>query len=368
MPRPLAAGEAVAFVTIVDRSYAIEPHQNLESEQASMRLRVGIPARELARSAKTWLVPLDYFARDPDLQALGAVGALVIGKLPVSFFTGQAAAAGRLLEAIESAARKRRVIVDFSDDLAAAAKMYSAPALADIQRRLLRACRATVPTAALRERLARDARHAVSVIEDPFEAPAAGAPRFAPGDTLRLAWFGVFGPPLKPFLEGAFGSIARKLAPRPIELAFVTYAGQQALVHELARALRAIHPDFTVRHIAWSPAATAAALADADLVVLPQDAASDWGRVKSHNRLVESIRAGRFTVASPVPAYVELDAYAWIGDDLAAGVEWAVSHPDEVRARVTAGQGAIELRFAPAVIAARWAQVLGVSQAADAPR
>jgi hypothetical protein len=303
-------------------------------------------------------VPVDYLAADPTLADLGELRAAVIAKLPVSFFTSQNERSEALQSWAEAVSRHSRVLVDFSDDLAAAAAIYSEPRLRDVQKRLLRACAATVPTVALRERLHEDARHGVTVIEDPYESPTAAAPRFAPGATLRLAWFGVFGEPLRPYIETQFAAIARRLAPRAVELAFVTSAHAAPLVLDMADALSAISPSFRLRHVEWSLDAARRSIEDADIVVLPQDAGSAWGRVKSHNRLVETIRAGRFAVASPVPAYLELAEFAWVGEDLASGAEWALTHPADVQARIAAGQAYVAKRFSPERIGALWARAL----------
>lgn len=355
----------IAFVADVDEPYFLTPDQTLESDHASLRLRVGLPARELARRVSVCLVPVRYIEFDPTLDGLGAVRAIAVGKFPVRLLTGEPGFAAALVSWIEAMARKHRIVTDFSDDLAAAAAMYSQPALAEFQHRVLQACPVTVPCAALRGRLAADARYDISVIEDPYESALAGEPRFIPGPTLRCVWFGVFGPPLRAYIEAQFAGIARRLVGRAVELAFVTYASQEKLVREMAMAmaLREAYPHFSIRFVEWSLAATARELEQADLVVLPQDAASDWGRVKSHNRLVEAIRAGRFAVVSPVPSYLELKDYAWVGEDLANGIEWALEHPDEARKRLVAGQAYIAERFAPARIGAQWADVLGISEA-----
>lgn len=357
---PASDRSFIAFITPVEQPHFLTSGETLESDQASMRLRVGLPARELARRFAVCLVPVDYVQQDPAFARLGTVRAVVVGKLPVRFFTQQRERALAFAQWIEHSAERFRVVVDFSDDLRAAAAMYSQPALVEFQKRLLGACPATVPTEALRERLAADARHGISVIEDPFESPSPGEPRFAPGPVLRLAWFGVFAPEFRPFVESHFMLIASKLRSRPIELAFVTHATQAALVHDMAAALREVNPRFLLRHVAWSVQATARELERADLVVLPQDAGSDWGYVKSHNRLVETIRAGRLAVASPIPAYQELADAAWVGDDLAAGVEWALGNPAEVVRRVAAGQAHVAERFAPSRIASQWARALGL--------
>jgi glycosyltransferase involved in cell wall biosynthesis len=212
----------------------------------------------------------------------------------------------------------------------------------------------------LRERLAAHSLHGITVIEDPYESEHAREPRLAPGPVLRLAWFGAFAPVLRPFLEAQFAAIARALGKRPVELAFVTSPTRAAIVHDMARALKEVNPAFRVRHVAWSLSDAARELENADIVVLPQDVDSDWGRVKSHNRLVESIRAGRFAIASPIPAYLEMAQYAWVGADLASGLEWALTNRMAAVERVRAGQAYVAERFEPARIAAKWADVLDI--------
>jgi len=87
--------------------------------------------------------------------------------LPVNFFLCQEQQATRLLEWIEVIAQQYRVVVDFSDDLEAAATMISRPVLATFQKRLLATCFATVTNEALRLQLAADARPGLTVIDDP---------------------------------------------------------------------------------------------------------------------------------------------------------------------------------------------------------
>ena len=61
----------VAFVADVDEPYFLGPGDRFETAQASLRLRVGIPARELARQASVCLVPVRYIEFDPTLAGLG---------------------------------------------------------------------------------------------------------------------------------------------------------------------------------------------------------------------------------------------------------------------------------------------------------
>jgi hypothetical protein len=352
----------VAFISNVDTVYRFSPDDTLESAQASMRLRVGIPARELARRVPVFLLPLDYLEDDPELTRLGIPHAIVVGKAPARFFVEDADAAHALVEWVEKTARKHRVVVDFSDDVIAAAEMASHFDVVQLQKRLLNACEATVPSDALRSRLAAEGAHPIHVIEDPYEA-AEGAPRFSPGEPLRLVWFGVFAAAFRSYLEAELCAIAGRVAGRALELAFVTYAQAAPLVQEMQTAVRKVNPRFSITHVPWSLETVRLELERADLVLLPQEVESAWGRVKSHNRLVDAIRAGRFAIASPIPSYLELASYAWVGANLTTGIEWALHHPDEVQDRLTAGQIYVAERFDPAVIGAKWAEVLQIPRA-----
>jgi hypothetical protein len=120
----------------------------------------------------------------------------------------------------------------------------------------------------------------------------------------------------------------------------------------------------------WSPEANWAALAEADLVLLPTEAHAAGGpnkTVKSPNRMVEALRSGRFALAQPIAAYRELGAYAWVDADLILGLRWALAHPEAVRARIAAGQAAVAARFAPKAVARRWAEVVRYVAAARQP-
>lgn len=351
----------VGFVADVQAAQFLVPGDSVIAAQASLRLRVGIPAEHLQRYAPVCLFPVDLIEQDPTLHVLGEPRAIVVGKFPVRRIAAEPARFAALIGWIEEVKRRHPVVADLSDDLAAAATMYQLPWLAEFQQRLAKACPLSVPSAALRERVAAAAAHGVTVIEDPFEREVQAPARFAPGNILRLAWFGVFGPPLRAFIEGQFSGIAGRLAPRPLEIAFVTESGQGELVAEMGASLREAHRSCSLRFVPWSREAVAREVTDADLVVLPQDAASDWGRVKSHNRLVEALRGGRFAVVSPIPCYQELAEWAWVGEDLADGVEWALAHPGKVLQRIAGGQALVEQRFAPERIGELWANLLGLA-------
>jgi hypothetical protein len=80
--------------------------------------------------------------------------------------------------------------------------------------------------------------------------------------------------------------------------------------------------------------------------------------VKSPNRFTESVWAGRFVIAHPLPAYEELADFGWVGEDLLEGLQWYARNPGEAAARVRAGQHLVAERFTPQAVAKVWKAVL----------
>ncbi len=369
---PAAADKSfVAFVTTVPEPRFVAPGERPYSALASTRLRVLIPAAGLARQVPVALVPLEMFLADPTLASLGAAHAIVLGKIPTDAVLRRERELRAMLELLRTRAQAVPVFADLSDDYAAMAATLGAPFLAEYQRGLAECCTLTVPCAALAERLGTGRRGAIHVVEDPWESPHGNPPRAPRGAPLQLCWFGNIAPNTLPPVEASLRRIAARLDGAAATLAFVAAANRRELGEALGARLRAAYPAFAFRFVEWSRETTWHALEQCDLVLLPQDHASAWGRVKSHNRLVEAIRAGRFAVASPIPSYLELAEFAWTGEDLAEGVAWATAHPDEAAARVARGQALIATRFSPEAVAEKWAALLGVAArrvSAGAPR
>lgn len=107
------------------------------------------------------------------------------------------------------------------------------------------------------------------------------------------------------------------------------------------------------RVVPWSHVAMDYALKTHALVVIP----TGRSMAKSANRLIESVRAGKFVVAEPLPAYEEFSRWMWVGD-IREGVAWATAHPGECQERVRACQDYIRDRYSPEAIGRLWEGVL----------
>jgi len=348
--------DTLAYITRVDRELELGPGSAVNSSMASMRLRMLVPGAELARSIRVMLIPFARFLQDPALAALQNVRAIVIGKLSV----GEVEALGdagrdRLFDALRRCGHA--LFADFSDNYPAFGGPHAAQ-LADYQSRMGEAAALTVPCRALAQAIGAQAKHGIHVIEDPWETPERPA-RFAPeADALRLCWFGAAYEP--EVVEGAFAALAKAQPKRSLRVEFLALGTRAPMARQLEARMRAVNAASMVRFHEWSFDAVARSLADCDCAVLPQDSRSPWGRCKSHNRLVQAVRAGRVALASAIPSYVELADCALVDDDLPAALGAALEQPAAALQKVVAGQSLVRERFSPQHIAARWAEVLGL--------
>jgi len=113
-------------------------------------------------------------------------------------------------------------------------------------------------------------------------------------------------------------------------------------------------PNISFRYATNMPVALKEEMTKADIVVIPQDHTDKRRNVKSHNRLVDSIRMGKFVIASPIDAYLELKDYCFIGS-IKDGLEWLKEQPeDRINDMIRSGQRYIETEFSPQKIGKKW--------------
>lgn len=172
---------------------------------------------------------------------------------------------------------------------------------------------------------------------------------------VRLLWFG-YPANLPPLLElvPALESLARR---HPLMLTCVTspVAEMSALMSpartQESSALR-------VQFIPWSPLGLPGIIGANDMVLIPSAYRDPVKQAKSPNRLVAGLHGGRFVVAHPLPAYAPYATFAWIGEELCQGIEWAIRHPREVVERIARGQAYIDQQHSSEALARFWLDVL----------
>lgn len=113
-----------------------------------------------------------------------------------------------------------------------------------------------------------------------------------------------------------------------------------------------------VKIVDYSLATLAHQLEICDLVIIPQEINTKSKMVKSHNRLVDSIRAGKFVIASPIPSYIELRDYAYIGE-LKNGLDWISKiNPNQIINKINEGKNYVNKRFSPDLIGMKWDRLI----------
>jgi predicted SAM-dependent methyltransferase len=303
------------------------------------------------------IAPIEALGQWREWRGTIACKALVLGKLASGAVYEREAVLRALLLELPALADGLPLFADLSDDYAAYGTAAGTPFLAEYQAALLDNSHIIVPCRALAERIGSRARRGISVVEDPIESAAASPPRFSPGATLRLCWFGNLSTINFGVLANAVLEVAASASELALRLTVVADTKARPLADALSQKVAALHPGFLIAFQEWSLERARAAIEEADLVLLPQEL-SGAGAVKSHNRLVETIRAGRLALASPIPSYRELEEFAWVGAEFAEGIRWALAHRTEVERRIGAGQAYVEQRFAADVVGRKWMRAL----------
>ena len=311
------------------------------SELASARYRVIIPAVQLARlqhDVQVACLPRTGWQREV-LEARCDV--LVVSK-----------SLHRENETLAQAmkARGTRVVVDICDD------HFADPAKGAHQRTLIALADEVVASTkamadAIRSHTGRESR----LVTDPVEGPR-GEPRFEPRfPEIRIVWFGH--PSNLAGIVDRVDELLRLAEATPVHLTIVTEALPECNAY--IAELNAESPGrLRVELVAWSTETTWRALNAADLAWIP--VADIAGKaMKSPNRLLESLWAGRMVVADTVPSYAPFADLTPVGVPLDEAVARAMRDPAKVRANIAEAQRRIARDHSPFACGREWAAALG---------
>jgi glycosyltransferase involved in cell wall biosynthesis len=335
---------------IVSASNVALDASGLESDVASYRYRAAIPLRELAARGHT----CDWYALrvgEPVTAghpALHEADVLVIAK--------SHAERDEVIALLDEArARGVATVVDTCDDY------FSVPHALTPHYRALVARANAVTTSSFRlagaiEDVTDTEAH---VVRDPYEGPE-GVPRWSPDAPVKAVWFGT---PLNvPALLDAAATLPGRIEGYRVDVDVLTREsdGLEAAFEKLnARAAGKL----VLRFTEWSLERNLRALSDCDLALIPVRSDDRFSLAKGPNRLVETLRAGRYAIAGALPAYEEFSPYASVGEDAATAIAWALRNPAEVVERIAAGQAYIRRHYSPQAVAGEWEAALGVALA-----
>ncbi len=338
----------------------------LTSPLASHRYRVILPAeglRDLGHEVR-FVEPDDWLASERP----GDADIVVIGKfLPGRDLARYQQRAVRLLEqAGVATAQGARIVADFNDD------HFDHPQMGTYWRGLAERAQVRVAGSdAMRQRLLAVAGGTAHVVGDPLGAPqgrvrvrrlagrqGSALTRWWRGndsadDRLRLLWFGH--PVNWAPMAGWLPALARQATQTPLSLSLqVVTQPLPEITRALAEVTRSSEGRLQAECLAWSEATQHAALDRCDIVLIPSDPDDPRKAVKTANRLTDSIHAGRWVVASPLPAYLPWREHASLVDDPLEGLAHWLAQPDRIEAALLAGQRRVEERCSVPAIAQAW--------------
>ena len=307
------------------------------SETASARYRVITPSIELTKLG--WQSEI---VNEELSQVMGGWGSAV-PKVGDTVIISKVFSDHALQLAKDAKKRNAIVLVDFCDNL------FDHPKRGPLLLELLKLADIVVAaTDGMANAIAKQSHTVDAVISDPVEMRCMPA-TFSPGDTIKLLWFGH-----NNNLDSLIAFLPKlNVYKKPVVLNLVTNLPNGEL--DLNKLLPK-DSKLNIHYIPWSVESTQHAILQSDLVVIPV-LDSNHKSAKNPNRLLESLQSGRMVVAGPLPAYLPFADSAWVGDDLITGIEWCLSHPDEVLVRIQQGQADISKHFTPEAIAAQWNEV-----------
>lgn len=315
---------------------------NRQSTIASVRYRVIMPAAALRAIGHDVTVGVYAPGRLQDAQA-----AIRDADVPVFRRNYEHPALAEQLMS-EAAAAGKPVIFDLSDD------RLDGRVGPHLRNMIAGAQSVVTMSPSLRDRVVSEFGKPAVFVGDPVEGPR-GEARWSPAaGRCKALWFGH--PVNLPSLYEAFPALLAAGQAHPMELRIVTERVEG--IERDCKNFNARHRDaLALRFVAWSLEETWRSLDWTDVVLIPAIAGHPRSAAKSANRMAESLWAGRFVVANPVPSYREFADWAWVGDDLAQGIDWLFQHADEIPDRIRSAQAHVAENFSAAHFAHSWLQV-----------
>ena len=111
------------------------------------------------------------------------------------------------------------------------------------------------------------------------------------------------------------------------------------------------NPSELIPTVPWSMQNMIKGFDECTVVIIPQEDTKK-NRCKGANRMVESIRSGRFVIANEMPVYEQFKE--WIKE----GLEWTKQNKVEIKGRIKEAQKYVRKTFNPATVSRQWLSAL----------
>lgn len=121
--------------------------------------------------------------------------------------------------------------------------------------------------------------------------------------------------------------------------------------------LQKIAPHVPISFLPYSEQIQRRAFAACDLVFVPSIDAENK-KTKGQLRVLFGIQSGKPVIAYPLPQYIELQDYCFVGTDYANLLRGILDDPNNALRKVANGQKYIDARFSPVVCAKSWFKLI----------
>lgn len=314
----------------------------LHSPVPSIRIRCLLPAKTLMARHPDWQIHVvDLGQVQPgDFAQFETADIAVFGKV---FYDHQL-----LYEYLT--AQKIPIVMDLCDDI------FHRQHLSEAYQLLMRyATKTVVSCTALAEQYRTHRQDHATVILDGVEGQRYNPvnPTLGHQRQLRCLWYGV--PHNLNFLIFDLPNFA-KLASYKIHLTILTQMDDEVRSW-FESAKTKYSPALTLEVLQWNPDEQNSALQQCDVVLVPS-AQGEAFRVKTANRVITALWAGKPCVAYPLPSYQEFEQYIPLKKSMVEGLQALLKTPVEMMNRqIKAAQTFIAQQYCPQKIACGWEAV-----------
>ncbi len=311
------------------------------SKTASVRYRCLIPAFQLLKQGhQVRIFTVEGCDVDDFIKTINRIDVIIVSKVDY-------VKAENLISIAKQSGKK--IVIDFCD-----VHFDRKEVIEPLNRIIKNTDLIVASTPKLKEVISQYFSAPIVEISDPYEGTRK-PPKFFPNGTLRLLWFGhiINIETINPLVL----NLPNADFQQTVELEIIS--SELDNIRESCTSYNSSHDgEVKLKFTPWSVNAVWHAFSSTDIVVIPSIDNSK-NNVKSPNRLVESIWAGKMVVAHPLPTYLKFQDYAIIERDIIEGIFRCLSYSEnENTDRISAGQAYIKKHHSPKVIAKQWEAAL----------
>ena len=181
-------------------------------------------------------------------------------------------------------------------------------------------------------------------------------------DSCRLIWFGS-AMNVKYLTDQLRNIISQQSTERAYELTILTHPKS---INDLKKIIPSLHinaPNWVIRFIYWSnekqPQQLEHELTRAHIAIIPSDPNDPQKMGVSHNRVVDSARAGCLVLASPMDSYIEIEKICMIDEDIGKILKKASTNYKKLSTEINLACNTTPQQYSPSTNLESWKQVWG---------